>query len=59
MLLNPFTILLNNNGVRPNTAELVESEIFNIAATHFINVEINIFLPSVLYPMMRTFNISQ
>ena len=27
MLLNPFTILLNNNDLRPITAELAESEI--------------------------------
>ena len=27
MLLNPFTVLLNNNDLRPITAELVESEI--------------------------------
>ena len=27
MLLNSFTVLLNNNDVRPITAELVESEI--------------------------------
>ena len=27
MPLNPFTVLLNNNDVRPITAELVESEI--------------------------------
>ena len=27
MLLNPFIVLLNNNDVRPITAELVESEI--------------------------------
>ena len=27
MLLNPFTVMLNNNDVRPITAELVESEI--------------------------------
>ena len=27
MLLNPFTVLLNNNDVRSITAELVESEI--------------------------------
>ena len=27
MLLNPFTVLLNNNYVRPITAKLVESEI--------------------------------
>ena len=25
--VNPFTVLLNNNGVRPITAELIESEI--------------------------------
>ena len=27
MLLNPFTVLLNNNDVRPITAELVGSEV--------------------------------
>ena len=27
MLLNPFTVLLNNNDVSPITVELVESEI--------------------------------
>ena len=27
LLKNPFTVLLNNNDVRPVTAELVESEI--------------------------------
>ena len=27
MLLNPFTVLLNNNDARPIKAELVESEI--------------------------------
>ena len=27
MLLNPFTVLLNNNDVRPTTAELVGCEI--------------------------------
>ena len=27
MLLNPFTVLLNNNDARPITTELIESEI--------------------------------
>ena len=35
MLLNPFTGLLNNNDVRPITAELVESEIPPTCVTYY------------------------
>ena len=36
MLLNPFTVLLNNNEVRPITAELVKSRM-NINRTFMFN----------------------
>ena len=58
MLLNLFTVLINNNDVRPITAELVESEIpqQNINVFNYTSlVPILIYFTSSQYPFHDSF----
>ena len=50
MLLNPFTVMLNNNDVRPITGELVQSEIpqENIHRSFMFNFRFNLLSLIVL-----------